>query len=317
MVPTGGNPERRWGTALALSGAVLFLYIVDAFPLIALSLAVLLLALPPHRLRYKVFAALVVLWALVLFPASSAAALVSRGWGLLVGGAFVLATLLRPRWSFFGRSLAAVAGTLLLTAAWLAASGAWTTFDWMMGEHFRLLSLITSGDLAARLPDSPWTMDFHAASERVAEWRGSFFPALLGLQSLAALGLVWWAFLRAGTGSGEEGLWEPLGRLRDFRFHDQLVWVAIAGLVLMLLPFGPLAARAGANVLVFMGALYALRGAAVFVFLAGRSPSIVSVIFGALAAIFLYPLVLTAALLVGLGDTWLDVRGRVALASSS
>ena len=57
-----------------------------------------------------------------------------------------------------------------------------------------------------------------------------------------------------------------------------------------------------------------LDGLGVFVFLAGGAPSFLTVMFGALMAIFLYPLVLTAAVLVGLGDTWLDVRGRAAAA---
>ena len=63
-----------------------------------------------------------------------------------------------------------------------------------------------------------------------------------------------------------------------------------------------------------MGGLYALRGLAVFVFLVGGAPTLFTVIFGVLAAIFLYPLVLTAAVLVGLGDTWLDVRARAVAA---
>ena len=76
-----------------------------------------------------------------------------------------------------------------------------------------------------------------------------------------------------------------------------------------------MAGRAGWNALFFMGSLYALRGVAVFLFLVSGAPTILSVIFGVLAALFLYPLVLTAALLVGLGDTWLDVRSRVAAAA--
>ena len=35
-------------------------------------------------------------------------------------------------------------------------------------------------------------------------------------------------------------------------------------------------------------------------------------VFGVIALIFLYPVAFTAALLMGVGDTWLDVRRRVA-----
>jgi hypothetical protein len=81
-------------------------------------------------------------------------------------------------------------------------------------------------------------------------------------------------------------------------------------------PLGEGAARAGYNLLLFMSALYALRGLAVFVFLARGAPTATSIVLGALATLLFYPVVFTAALLVGLGDTWLDVRGRVVAAAS-
>jgi hypothetical protein len=68
--------------------------------------------------------------------------------------------------------------------------------------------------------------------------------------------------------------------------------------------------RLAVNVLVFMGALYALRGLAIFVYLAEGTRSILAMIFGVLVLIFLYPVVVTGALLMGISDTWLDVRNR-------
>jgi hypothetical protein len=84
--------------------------------------------------------------------------------------------------------------------------------------------------------------------------------------------------------------------------------------MLVVLPLGELASRLGYNALLFMGALYALRGLGVFVFLSGGAPSFLTIVFVGLAVVFLYPLVLTAVLLVGVGDTWLDVRARAAMA---
>src|SRR5690606_13041868 len=141
------------------------------------------------------------------------------------------------------------------------------------------------------------------------QWR--LFPAVLGLQSLAALALASWGVARARR---REALPFRLRPLREFRFNDQLVWVVIAGLLLVVLPLGAVATRIGVNALFFMGALYALRGLGVFFFLAGTAPSIGLVVLGVLAAIVLNRVVLTAALLVGLGDTWLDIRGRAKLA---
>ncbi|MBA2244598.1 MAG: DUF2232 domain-containing protein [Gemmatimonadetes bacterium] len=325
MEVVGGEVRGRWSTALALGGAVLLLYVLDAFPLIALPLAVLLIALPPWRPATLLFAAVVLLWALVVVPGVSAYGLITRGWALLVAGLFVGALLLWPRWSFLHRALAAVAGAMALAGAGLAISGSWSVVDGLIADFFRSALLVMAERLNSPAPDSRvlgW-LQASAASpaglERVLALRSWVFPALLALQSLAALGVGWWAFVRmGGVREGEgEGEGQTLRPLRDFRFHDQLIWLVIGGLVLLLLPLGPAANRVAANLLVFMGALYALRGVAIFVFLAGRAPSRLSVFFGALAALFLSHLVLTAAVLVGLGDTWLDVRRRVALASAA
>ena len=40
------------------------------------------------------------------------------------------------------------------------------------------------------------------------------------------------------------------------------------------------------------------------------APTAFSVLFGAVALLFLYPLVVTTAIVVGLVDTWLDLRAR-------
>jgi hypothetical protein len=178
-------------------------------------------------------------------------------------------------------------------------------------DHFRSVSTLAFGDLRAVMPGSEWAAELGAATQRIARLQSMLFPAVLALQSLAALGLASWWVARLRPSGGERFALRPL---REFRFNDQLVWLLIGGLLLVVLPLGDAAVRVGLNALVFMGGLYALRGVAVFLFLAGRAPTLLSVLFGAFVALFLYPLVLIAALLVGLGDTWLDVRGRVALA---
>jgi hypothetical protein len=88
------------------------------------------------------------------------------------------------------------------------------------------------------------------------------------------------------------------------------VWVLVLGAVLFLLqPDDPLG-RAGLNLLVFSGALYAVRGAGVVVGVT-RGVSAFGWVMLALAFLLLAPFLLVAALLIGLGDTWLDIRARV------
>ena len=84
----------------------------------------------------------------------------------------------------------------------------------------------------------------------------------------------------------------------------------LAGVAAAALGTGEILTRAGSNAVTFMGTLYALRGAAVLLFLAG-GVSVLGAMFLALALLLVAPLVLGAALVVGLGDTWLDVRTRV------
>jgi hypothetical protein len=302
--------RRRWGAAVALGAAVLFFGVADGFPLVALPLAVLMIGMS-GPLHWKALGVVILVWALILVPGGSGLNMVSRGWGLLLGGAFLVATLLRSQWSALSRSLTAVAACGAVAALGFLVSGGWAGFDRTMAEHFRTMAGFSSRELLARFPDAVWSANFAAMAESIAATQATVFPALLALQSLAALALGWWAF--AGSRSASAPALRPL---REFRFNDALVWLVIGGLVAVLLPLGEGAVRTGYNVLLFMCALYVLRGIAVFVFLARGAPTATSVVLGALATVFFYPIVFTAALLVGLGDTWLDVRGRVMAAAS-
>ena len=90
---------------------------------------------------------------------------------------------------------------------------------------------------------------------------------------------------------------------------EGLFWVFIGGLALRLLETGEGLDRAGDNAMVFMGALYALRGAAVVRFF-GVGQSLFGLFLLAMALLFATPVVLTGVLVIGLGDTWLDLRRR-------
>ena len=55
------------------------------------------------------------------------------------------------------------------------------------------------------------------------------FPALLALESLLALALAWTLYHRFSRAR----IGEPLGRLKEFRFNDQLVWGLIVAVALV------------------------------------------------------------------------------------
>jgi hypothetical protein len=143
-----------------------------------------------------------------------------------------------------------------------------------------------------------------AMVRQMAERSPALFPALLALETLAALGLAWALYHRVGRAR----IGAPLASLREFRFNDHFIWGLVGGLALLVVPgLGPVRAL-GANLLVFFGALYGLRGAGVALFFLapGRVMTVVmvgvSVLFAGAAGVIFVGL--------GLGDTWLDWRRR-------
>src|SRR5262249_52737984 len=84
----------------------------------------------------------------------------------------------------------------------------------------------------------------------------TLFPSLLALESILALAIAWAMYHRLSRAR----LGPPLGPLREFRFNDQLVWGLIVGLTIVFLPTLASVRVVGNNLLVFFGALYAVRG---------------------------------------------------------
>ena len=305
MAQVGASGDRDWPRALALFGATFAFSTLRPAVLVGIPMVLLLLIFPAPRLAGLVAAVLV---AMIAFGGAPGEGLwyVERGWAILVGGGFVAATLRWPTSAVFFRAAAAVGGAFLVaTSVLLARPGSWEVLDWLVADRMR--SAVASGVEALQLMASDGAGPSQAvvsAVTRTVELQAQVFPALVALASLAALGVAWWLYLRIGH--GRAGSLRPV---RDFSFSDQLVWVLIAGIALLVLGWGDAWGRAGSNAVVFMGALYALRGVAVFMFLSGG----LSVLGGALLALaflFVAPILLAVALFVGVGDTWLGLRER-------
>jgi hypothetical protein len=230
---------------------------------------------------------------------------VERGWALVVAGFFTALTLRRPEASFATRAMGAVAGALAVMAGFLGVrSGAWDSVDWMV--RARMSDGVTTALEAIRMlrggeavPSSVVT-----AIQETVQLQGDVFPATVALASMAGLGVAWWMYRRVALGDDD-----ALAPLRDFRFNDHLVWLLIGGLVLTVMQWSDVLARVGENALTFMGALYAVRGAAVVLFLSGGL-SLFGWVILAVGLVFVPPLVLTGAMVIGIGDTWLNIRVR-------
>ena len=254
-----------------------------------------------------------------------------RGWSLLLAGSFGLACLFGIRRPLFSRALAALGIALFLALA-MSAMGPVTVSEarQTIANEFVRRNQETVARMNGFLAAHP--AEWNELTSRIPQLAGmpaeterqltslsraglSVFPSLLALQSLFALALAWAIYHRLSRAR----LGAPLRPLRDFRFNDQLVWGLIVGLTIMFLPTLQTFRGVGRNLLVFFGALYAIRGLGVLAwFLApGAFLATVTVGFAMLWVPFIqlfaiggFMLLLLTAFGLGLGDTWADWRRR-------
>src|SRR3954468_3272985 len=238
----------------------------------------------------------------------------ARGWAVLLAASFGLVSLWGTAMPFLSRALSSV-GLAVAIAFLLALSSpsGIPRFQHAGSEEItrrvgaaiqeveRSRSTPEWKQVAARLPVlDDLNDDGEAIMRQMPDVATALLPALLALESLAALGLGWAVYQRLAPGR----IGPPLGRLTDFRFNDQLVWGLAVGATLSLLPAFQEAKNAGYNLLVFFGALYLVRGIGVLAWMS-RGRYVYIVILGIVPQVFL---IVTLAL--GFGDTWLDIRRR-------
>jgi len=310
MGPTAAAGSKGWLRAAGLFGVLGVFSVGSSTLLLAAPLGLLILGFQPRGLAVLAVGAL----AVVVFvggDSSSGLWYAERGWALILGGWFLALTLRWPHKAFLPRGLGAVAGAFGVAALlFRVRPGDWAVLDWAVSSRMEAGMSMALAMMRSGLGSEAFSGAFEATALEIMALQGSVFPALLGLASLAGLGLAWWMFVRLNR-IPEEGV----GPLRDFRFNDQLVWVFILGVVVLLGSSG-LLERVGTNAVVFMGALYALRGAAVVLFLAG-GVSFLGGFLLVLGFLLVAPVFLTGAFAIGLGDTWLDLRARLQRTSPS
>jgi hypothetical protein len=242
----------------------------------------------------------------------------ARGWSIVLVSMFGIACMLGGRRLFLSRALSAVAATFIFGGAVVLMSDVSpgrvqrTLADELDRRAAPMNAQMQATTMAPEWQDfADSNPRFAALVEQVLEsWNRmpevtvSFFPALLALESMAALALAWGLFHRISR----TRLGPPLSRLRDFKFGDQLVWGLLVGIVLVVIPSLGALRGLGVNLILFFGALYVLRGVGVLAwFMADRRLAIAMLV---LLALLFTPAVGILALGLGLGDTWVDWRGR-------
>ncbi len=301
---TGSGAGRGWAAifALTLAAAAFASPVVTPVLLIFVPFGLLLLSEGPERLGTALFGAALLAITFAYAPPGNFW-YIERGWTLVLAAWFVLWGAARPNADFFPRALGSVFAAALTTAAVFAIRGGWRGLDAAVATVYREPAERWAAAFQQVQQGSP-AAGAESAGARlvtaVAESQAVVYPAFVALGSIAALAVAWWGARRLIHREPQ-----PLRPLREFRFRDELVWGLIVGAVLWLAPLGAAPQRVGSNMLTFMAALYALRGAAVLLSLLGSIGPVTAAL--TLAALMLfYPV----AVILGLTDTWLDFRTR-------
>ena len=268
--------------------------------IVGIPTAVAILAFEQPRLATVSLALLLLAAAAVGFREPAPLWHIERGWAALLAGGFAVATALLPARPLLARALLAVGiGAAVVGVAAALRPELIAGLDWhITGQFERALGRYNFEPLGGPGVD--------AAVRRAAAVWEAVYPGMLVLASVSALAVT--AYLVARIRGEVSGL-PPLGR---FRFAEHLVWVLVLGLALLVLPAGAWAGRLGGNLVAAMGGLYVLRGTAVFACVVAstiRSGRIVAAL--GIVAVLLYPVTIGATLVVGVSDTWLDLRSRL------
>lgn len=235
-----------------------------------------------------------------------------RAAGACFTGAFVMTSLLGIP-SLFRRTLVSVGVAATAVAGWFAVLGVgWDDLH----TSVRSWQWTALRGLRPDLPESPPLgsgIGGGPAAEAAAQFAGAIeatarlFPSLLAIIAMAGGWLAWVWYHRIAS--------RPIGRpsppFRELRFSDHLVWAVVVAGALTLAPIGATAALVGSNLLVFLLALYAGRGLAVIQTALVPAPMALGILLSAVALLLL-PLAVVVCTLIGLADTWLDLRRRMA-----
>jgi hypothetical protein len=245
-------------------------------------------------------------------------ALLARGWGVILAACFAGTLLLGGEPRFLPRALLAILAALLVGTLTVAMTdGGLSAALGVVSEEFTRRAAEIQRAWQEFTAQPQWqelARDNAGADELAAQVERQFtalptaakvlVPAMLALESLAVLALAWALYHRFGR----VRLGPPLAALRDLRFHDALVWGLIAGLLVLVVPMPDAFAAFGVNCLVFFGALYVMRGLGVFAWF--LRPGRWMVVLWSIVLVMFWSVIAAVALVVGVGDTWLDWRNR-------
>lgn len=234
-----------------------------------------------------------------------------RAYSVAVIGAWILLVAQAPERGL-RQALLAIAVACAVTFGWMFALG--IHYGEVQSSAARALSNFWLAQ--ARLAEQFWGESRAELSAPLFELAGQsrmlaeMVPGGLVLATLAGLALAW----RGHFGLAARPLLAAPKPVAGFTFSDHAVWLVVISLALLLIPGAaavPGVEQVSANVLLVMLVLYALRGAAVFRAGTGRVSPLGIALYTVLT-VLMFVFVATGLTVLGLADTWLDFRRRMA-----
>jgi hypothetical protein len=295
---------------------------VSPLALVAAPLALLLLFQRPTPGEATIGAVLLGLTAWSVAHAGGGFELFEAAWVCLLAGGVAVALGMRAqetRGRLVSVGLMAVGAAAVAAVVLIAATSfSWSELFWLANRHYSMQARVVLEALTNQLQGvdggADMLVQIEATLDEMVALVTRLLPALVLLQSVAALAAAW--ALYRWMVRHPEG--DPLPKLREFRFSDQLIWGVVFALVALVFPGAQALHVIGGNLAAFFGGLYVLRGLGIVAALAAAAG--VGGPFVALLASFitivLMPIVMFGALALGVTDTWVDWRKIAAKAKT-
>ncbi len=267
-------------------------------------IGVLLLVSGLRTTRERLWLSAIVAWTVLwLFQPAGVATQIIRGGGIMVTGAFVAAVLWRPE--RLGRSVAIAVATGLAGTLW------WT---WILGVTWeRIEFALTRATWATyqTMARSMAAFDGPGAAEDAATGIAlmvRLFPGLAVLAAGTGLLVAWAVYQRVAL----RPVGGPAAPFINFRGSDHLLWGLVVPLAILISPARDTLDLVAVNALLVFGVIYVIRGAAILTWFMRSKSRLGSLGLGllAIAALFVLPIAGSGLLLLGIVDTWIDIRRR-------
>lgn len=242
-----------------------------------------------------------------------------RAAGAFFTGAYVVAALGGTLRSLLTRTLIAIGVAATATIGWFLKLGlrfsdleteivttTWRGWRALFPSFGLPEAPLLHTDLIVAADSTPTATQLVQELSRATVTMGELYPGMVAIYALLGGWLAWEWYHRLSR----HPIGTPPSPFRTFRFSDHLIWalVLLAALVLLDLPRG--AELVVRNLLLVVGTLYAARGLAVVrsAMLSAPRPFVVLLCLAAVPVLALVPL---GCAVLGVADTWLDLRRRV------